>query len=766
MKFLNALRQPFVGLALMAAIGIIVGDVFPLPGAGLIAVTIALAVCIVIVACRPRLLATYVIVGFGFFLLHNLETSNTEGQQLADELGGRPRVVTATGSVITEPKIAPSGFARFLLNLKSIEFEGRKQPTRAIWQVRWEGAPEFGDELKLFGIAEVIAPPRNPGEFDMRSYLARHDVRRMLFVRYSEDGTLIRHGGGNLILRLAQKSRAWMQKAICRGLENAPEVQNFLSGIVLGLRHQTPEDIEEPFQQTGTLHLFAVAGLHVGIVAALLWMLAMVARLSRKWAAALIIPLLLFYAAVTGLHVSSIRAAVMSSILLGGLFFERKVFVLNSLAAAAFFLLCCNTNELFSTGFQLSFAVVGAIILFADPFAEFLQRWTAPDPFLPRSLLRGPRRRMHAAIEWLCRGTGVSLAAWVGSLPLVLWYFYIVTPISLVANLIVVPIAFFILAIALLSLLSTPFLSGLAVIFNNANWLLAQLVMGIVQFLAHVPGGHFYVEHPHWPEKLVAKITVLDVGAGAAVHLQTGSANWLLDCGNERTYQRIVREYLHWAGINRLSGLLLTHGDALHLGGTAQLLNDFSQIRVVDNATPDHSGAHRNAQHLFRERGIKPDNLFAGDSFRLSRDITAHVLFPPPNFSSSIADDQAYVIHLVVAPATWILFMSDSGIKTEQALLASGLNLQSDIIIKGQNHSGESGSDAFLDATRPRLIIATSRDFPGYERISDAWVDNIRKRGIKLFRQDDAGAVTLSFRQDSWEAQSYFTGETFRSSSH
>src|SRR5439155_1216792 len=195
--------------------------------------------------------------------------------------------------------------------------------------------------------------------------------RRMLFVRYTEDGTLIRRGGGNPILRLAQKSRAWMQNALCRGLESAPEVQNFLSGIVLGLRHQAPEDIEEPFQQTGTLHLFAV---------------------------------------------------------------------------------------------------VGAIILFADPFAEFLQRWTAPDPFLPRSLLRGPRLRMHVAFEWLCRGTGVSLAAWVGSLPLVLWYFYIVTPISLVANLIVVPIAFFILAIALLSLLSTPLLPGLAMIFNNANW--------------------------------------------------------------------------------------------------------------------------------------------------------------------------------------------------------------------------------------------------------------------------------------------------------
>src|SRR5207247_3239723 len=87
----------------------------------------------------------------------------------------------------------------------------------------------------------------------MRSYLARRDVRRMLFVRYPENGTLIRHGGGNPIMRAAQKSRTWMQNTLCRGLEGAPEVQNFLSGIVLGLRHQTPEDIEEPFQQTGTL---------------------------------------------------------------------------------------------------------------------------------------------------------------------------------------------------------------------------------------------------------------------------------------------------------------------------------------------------------------------------------------------------------------------------------------------------------------------------------------------------------------------------------
>src|SRR5260370_19466097 len=311
-----------------------------------------------------------------------------------------------------------------------------------------------------------------------------------------------------------------MQNALCRGLDDSPQVQNFLSGIVLGVRHQTPEDIEEPFQQTGTLHLFAGAGLHVCIVAALLWMLAMVARLSRKWATALIIPTLFFYAAVTGLHVSSVRAAVMTAILLGGFFFERKVFVLNSLAAAAFFLLCWNTNELFSAGFHLSFAVVGAIILFADPLFGFLRRWAAPDPFLPRTLLRGPRRMMHIGFEWLLRAASVSLAAWIGSLPFILWYFHIVTPISLFANLVVVPIAFFVLAVALLSLISTSLLPWLSVVFTNSNWFLALVVLSIVQFLAQIPGPHLYVDHPHWSQSDIARIAVLDVGPAAAVHLR------------------------------------------------------------------------------------------------------------------------------------------------------------------------------------------------------------------------------------------------------
>jgi competence protein ComEC len=711
----------------------------------------------------PHLTSTYALVAFGFFLLHIFRTQDTPGQRLVVRLGDRPRVITAAGSVVSEPKIAPNGFATFLFALKSFKLEDTSNRTRATCLVRWRGTPELGDELQFFGMVEPIALPRNPGEFDMRSYLARHDVRRLLFVRYPEGGLVLRRGGGNPVLRLAQKSRAWMQSALCRGLEEGPDVQAFLSGIVLGQRHQTPEDIEEPFQQTGTLHLFAVAGLHVGIVARLLWMLGVVAQLPRKLAAGLVIPLLLFYSAITGLHISSVRAAVMSSALLGGFLVERKVFTLNSLAAAAFLILCWDTNELFSTGFQLSFAVVGAIILLADlPFA-WLRRLAEPDPFLPRALVRRSRRWIQNGSEWMCRAASVSFAAWAGSLLLIVWYFHLITPVALVANLVVIPIAFFILAIALLSIVTAPLLSSLSILFNSANWCLARCVMAAVQFFAQLPGGHFYVASPHWPKNFEANMTVLDIGAGAAIHLQTLRRNWLFDCGGERDYERIVRPYLHASGVNHLHGVMLTHGDSLHIGGAMALLQDFSQLQLIDNPAPDHSMIHRRIREIFKERNLNVRNIVAGESFTLSGKFTARVLYPPFGFAEANADDEAIVVQITVPPARKVLLMSDAGLPTENALLASGADLQSDILVKGQHRSGRSGSEPFLDAVKPQLIIATSRDFPESERIPDDWVARVRGRGIRLFRQDETGAVELQFGPRDWTARAYVTGEVFRS---
>ena len=759
---MNIPRQPFVGLALMAALGIAVADFVSIAPSQWLIWLIALVSIAIVLFWKSNTGLTYLLVGYAFFLLHNFQTGDTPGLRLANELGERMRTVRATGVVASEPRVTANGFATFLFNLDSIEVGGRAERANATISVRWRGNPEVGDELRICGSAGPISPPRNPGEFDMRSYLARRDVRTCLFVRYAEDGVLLKRGAGDPILRTAQRSRAWMQKVICQGLDDSPEVQNFLSGIALGLRHQAPEDIEEPFQQTGTLHLFAVAGLHVGIVARLLWTLAIMVRLPQKWATAIIIPLLLFYAAVTGLHVSSVRAAIMCSILLAGVFAARNVFALNSLASAAFFLLCWDTNEFFSTGFQLSFAVVGGIILLADPLSRWLQKFGETDPFLPRGLVGRYRRVIGSAYKWICRGCSVSLAAWLGSLPLIFAYFHLITPSSVFANLLVVPLAFFILAIALVSLATAPISLTLSVIFNNANWSLASGVIALVHWCAQLSGSHYYAAQPHWPNGVCARITVFDLGAGAAVHIQSAGEDWLLDCGTLRDYERTLRPYLHAVGVNRVDGLLLSHGDSRHIGGASALIADFFPRIVIDNPAVDRSSVHRGLRAAFTAHRTSVSSLSDGECFTVAPNVSGKILFPPRGFSATATDDEALIVQLSVK-ATKILFMSDSGYATERALISSRVDLQSDILVKGQNHSGNSGLGAFLDVVHPRVIVATSRDFPQHERIPDDWAERVRGRGIKLFRQDETGAVELEFYPDTWRARAFVTGEIFRS---
>jgi competence protein ComEC len=480
--------------------------------------------------------------------------------------------------------------------------------------------------------------------------------------------------------------------------------------------------------------------------------------------AALIIPALLFYACVTGLHISSVRAAIMASVLFAGVFFDRKVLVLNSLGAAAFLLLTFDTQELFSTGFQLSFAVVGTIILLADPLTRLFARWTAPDSFLPSALIKGSRRVVHLSVLRIGKASSVSLAAWAGSLILILWYLNLVTPISLFANLVVVPIAFFILAVALLSLISAPVLPGLSIIFNNANWFLARLVIGIVQLFAQLPGGHYYIEHPHWPDHAWARIDVLDLGAGGAVHLRAAHCDWLFDCGSDRDYDRTLREYLHSTGVYRLDGLLLSHGDSSHIGGAIRVSSDCRPRMIIDNPLIDRSIVHRRVRKYFDDSRSNVSQLSASASFAIAPRVTAHVLYPARLSLAQTVDDQSMVVQLRVGDSTRVLLMSDSGAESEKMLLRSGTDLRSDILIKGQHHSSNSGSTVFLDAVRPRLIIATSRDFPDNERIKDDWAAEVKRRGITLFRQDLTGAVLLRFQKDEWEARPYLGGETFRSS--
>ncbi|MEP7070902.1 MAG: ComEC/Rec2 family competence protein [Verrucomicrobiota bacterium] len=753
------MRRPFVGLSLAAAAGIALAD--NVPPAAMVGLLCAIALALAAMRWSSTLLVLLAVSAV-FFCLHASRRSGTPADALLQLTGNSVTAVSAVGQVASEPKIENSGDATFLLQLRSISREGAALPASALVRTRWRGTAEVGDRLALFGTLQLISPPRNPGEFDLRAYLARRDVRQSLMVRYPENAHVVQKGNVFSLRRAASNARSWMQQTLSRDLESSPETVAMICGTALGLRHQTPDDIEEPFQQTGTLHLFAVAGLHVGMVASLLWIVASVLRVPRKIATGVIIPLLFFYAAVTGLHTASIRAALMAAILLGGTFFDRKVFALNSLAAAAFLILLWDSHQLFTSGFQLSFAVVGTIIMLTEPVSHWLHQRTAPDPFLPRSLLTRPQRIVGQCAHHLWNGTAVSLAAWAGSLFLIVWYFHLLTPVSLLANLVIVPIAYFVLALAMLSIVSAPFSTALSIVFNNANWALSQLVLGIVHLFAAAPGGHVYLAHPGTSRPAIG-ITVLDEGAGAAAHLHCGHFNWMIDCGPQRTYERTLKAYLHDRGVNRLEGMLLTHGDAKHIGGAAAAVIDFAPREIYDNPLDVRSLIQRRFRAALQFERLSSRSVAKGDRLFLGHEISAEILYPPSTAKVKKADDAPVILRVAIDDGPSILFESDAGAAAEAALITAGVELRSDILVKGQHVSGGSGTGPFLDAVKPRLIIATSSAMPMRETIGREWAEEVVTRGIKLFRQDETGAVEIDCAGGQWRARAYLTGETFRS---
>ena len=243
-------------------------------------------------------------------------------------------------------------------------------------------------------------------------------------------------------------------------------------------------------------------------------------------------------------------------------FQEAEAFIL---AAAALLLLGEDTNQLFSAGFQMSFSIVAAIFLLSPPLQEFFSARLRPDPFLPRRLYTRRQQITSDAGHELASTLGVSCAAWLGSLPLTIAVFHLLPLLAIPANMLSVPLAFAILAVSMLALVTGAVSLWLAAVFNNASWGLATLLIGVVEGTAALPGSYLPFP-PGWMQP-AAQITVFDLGNGGAQLVRTREQAWLLDTGSESDFRRIIEPSLRTAGITRLDALVVTHGDADHLGG-------------------------------------------------------------------------------------------------------------------------------------------------------------------------------------------------------
>ena len=756
-------RQPLVGLALCAVLAIFAADRWPVDARWPLA---AFALAGVVTFFRPTALGCWLCCGLAFFSLHTLRHHGHAARALAGEFAAGPRVVEVTGIVWDEPQkpatASRTTTARFRLKLESLILDGLTRPTDVLVSVHWAGAfPTYGDRVTLTGSAANLEPPRNPGQFDFTAYLHRQGVWSEIRARFSTDCRIHSHGHGNAVQALAYRAARGIQSRLTLGLEGEPEISDLIASMVLGLRGETPPEMKALFQRTGTMHLFAVSGLNVAMLAAIVLFLLRPLRLGRTTGILVTIPVLIGYAFVTGLSASCVRATVMCSLVLLAWLVDRRPLPINSLAAAALLLLAWDTNQLFSPGFQFSFVLVVVILWLSGKIQRRLEPLGQPDAFLPRPLWRWPQHAFAWCWGLFTATAGVTVSAWLGSLLFTVGYFHLFLPSALLANLVAVPIAFGVLALGLGTLLLAPVWKYGALLFSNANWVCANALLGVLKACALIPGGWYYLETPRLSRPPVCEITVLDLGDGGAIHVRSEGRDWLFDCGGTSDYDRIVLPYLRTRGVNRLDGLLLTHGDARHIGRATTALDDFRPRRFADSVLRDRSGSRQDFHAALTARRLGKGLYTTGDRLRLSPATTLRVLYPPDGLVRAVADDKALVLQLEAA-GTRVLFLSDSGFATEQWLLENATDLRSDILIKGQHAKDLSGTPDFLDRVQPQAVIAGDFIFSAAPIPPDTWAQSVTDRGRTLFRQDRTGAVRVEIRPGSSEIRAQLGGQRFQ----
>ena len=731
--------MPLLMLAAAGCAGIMVADALSggPPGAWL-AVILAAAVLLKLKPSRPALLLLCAAV---FAFAHHANDRDPLREQLALAVrpgGGVP--ASLTGVIADAPEPDATG-VNFSLPLTMERLETVTLPPTAagaMIYVRLRDVPpglRYGDRISLTGLLRRPLPPRNPGEFDFPAFLRRQRYSAEFEAGAAYDRiTVLDHDAGSPVIAAALRSREWIGDAVTADIREDETLAATVRAMVLGTREKTPAEVEEAFVASGTMHVFAVSGLHVAMFCAILFGVLRMMRLPHGWILCIALPLVFFYVFITGLRPSAWRAAIMAAAVLGAPLFNREGTLFNGLGMAALLLLALDTQQLFQPGFTLSFGVLLALALLHPVFQRLLRPLSEGDPFLPRQLYTRGQLINFGARKLLTDSVSVSMASLLGSSLLMIYYFSLVTPIGIVANIFLVSLSLAILAVACASLVC----SGLGIGFftfclNNCNLLLAWCSVRLAQLFAAVPYGHFQCDPARLWRGDPCEITVLELdNGGAAVHLDTPEGrHWLMDCGGKRHFFRSVRPHLSRTPVNRLDGLVLSHADAYHTGAAAAVRRVFS---------PEQE-----------------PRLLAGEVLPIESGVTLRCLFPPPGWIGGTADDRCAVF-LLECRDTRILFMNDAGFIIEKALLESGEDLRADILVKGRHGNDFSGLPEFLNAVRPQTVVFTNADFPLTENVPNEWKQMLVAKGIPYFDQARSGAVVIRIEKAATTVRGYCDG--------
>jgi len=364
-----------------------------------------------------------------------------------------------------------------------------------------------GENTRLFGVGDLIRTevrlkhPRsfgNPGAFNYERYLRLQGIRVRGFVNDHRKIVLIREGQGHPLRQALEQFRTRIRDRI-RAQAPYPE-GTLIQAMTLGEQSEVPRAIQERFNRTGTSHIIAISGFNVGIIALISFFLVRTLLKSseylllrfniQKLSALFAFAPVVFYAFVAGLGMSTVRALLMTLALLLTILMGRGRDLFNTLALAAFAILVLSPAALFDISFQLSFTAVAAILLFMPGITERLTVWKNRAEGRPARL----GRRITADLTLFI---AVSAAATLGTLPFIVYYFNRVSNITLVANLLLVPIlGFVVLPLSMVLILVAPLSDTLSAPLIDVTAWLTRLCLDLNDWLAALPGASSIITTP------------------------------------------------------------------------------------------------------------------------------------------------------------------------------------------------------------------------------------------------------------------------------
>lgn len=640
---------------------------------------------------------------------------------------------------------------------------------------------EYGDVLKIKGKLEKPIGQKNFGEFDYELYLAREKIFTYINIWQEKDIQKIGENDSNFLVSFSLSARDKIKEITKQTLP--PPYNYLLVGMLLGEKSFIPSHLKEIFAEAGIMHILAVSGLHVGIIAMALLALLSMLKLPKKFKLFILILILITYASITGFRPSVLRATIMFILLIGGKLINRSRNLNISLFFAAFLILLLNPLILYDAGFLLSF-IVTFFIINLSPILQGL---------------------LSKIVVWIKNPLAVSTAAWVGIFPLSAYFFSKVSIISIISNIFIIPLTGIAVILGFITFFIGLMSISLAGLFANLNYLILNLITLIAKSFSSLPFAFIYVAQPSVTVIILYYLTVffiieifykktlspkikkkailivlsvtlliiivqvfypadnlkvnfINVGEGDCILIEApNKINILIDGGGTPQSDfdvgnKIVIPYLRRKGINEIDLLILTHPHLDHLEGLLPILKEFKVDMVLDSGLLCDSSEYKEFISLILEKGISYHKAKAGDNFIFSNNLEIFLLNPLYDsdfYEESDFNNASIVVKLFYKNADF-LFTGDIEEAAEKKLLVWQNILQSDILKVAHHGSSTSTNLEFLDKVNPNIaVITVGKNHFGHP--SQKIIERLEDKNIQIYQTDEDGTVIIRTNgQEYW----------------